>query len=279
MKRDHHDGIANGGLRAVDPWTSLRAFTPARIGLGRSGDAITTTDQLALRLAHAQARDAVHAALDVEAVRAELDGLPVVSVRSAAPDRPTYLQRPDLGRRLADGEVAKLTPLTSVTGGGSPAGFDDGSGTADGPDVAFVIADGLSPLAIQRHAARMVHATTALLPDWTLAPIVIATQARVAIGDAIGQALGARFVVVFIGERPGLSAADSLGVYFTFEPRVGRADSERNCISNVRPPVGLSYDAAAAKLATMLREARRLGLTGVGLKDTGAVLEAGDGAG
>lgn len=256
---------AGDGQRLVDPWTALRAFTPARIGLGRSGDAITTKDQLALRLAHAQARDAAHAALDVDAVRADLDGFPVVAVRSAAPDRATYLQRPDLGRRLAEGEAALLAPQ------GAPDGLPEHP--EPGPDVAFVIADGLSPLAVQRHAAPMVRAAAELLSEWTVAPVIVATQARVAIGDEIGAALGARFVVVFIGERPGLSAADSLGIYFTYEPKVGRADSERNCISNVRPPVGLAYEAAAAKLTTMLREASRLGLTGVGLKDSGPALD------
>lgn len=267
-------------LRVVDPWTALREFTPARIGLGRSGDAITTKDQLALRLAHAQARDAVHAALDVDAVRTELDGMPVISVKSAAPDRATYLQRPDLGRRLADGEAARLVPApgtASATPEASSAAraVEPDGGDTDRPDVAFVLADGLSPLAIQSHAARVVLETVALLEDWSIAPVVIATQARVAIGDEIGAALGARFVVVLIGERPGLSAADSLGIYLTFEPRVGRADSERNCISNVRPPVGLSYENAAQKLTTLLREAKRLGLTGVALKDLGSELGAG----
>jgi ethanolamine ammonia-lyase small subunit len=252
-------------LRLVDPWAELRTFTPARIGLGRAGDALATKDQLALRLAHAQARDAVHAALDVDAIRAALPDHPVIHVRSAAPDRATYLQRPDLGRTLAEGEAARLVPQAS------PIDF---KARTDGPDLAFVIADGLSPLAVQRHAARMVTETAAQLPDWTVAPVVVATQARVALGDEIGEALHATFVIVLVGERPGLSAADSLGVYLTYEPRTGRRDSERNCISNVRPPVGLSYEAAGHKLATLLREARRLGLTGVDLKDNGPLLGA-----
>lgn len=235
-----------------DPWAPLRCHTPARIGLGRAGDAMTTHDQLELRLAHARARDAVHAALDVTALRTELDGLATIALRSAAADRATYLQRPDLGRTLAEGEASKLSP--------------------SGADLAIVLADGLSPLAVQRHAAAVARATIAALPTWAVAPIVIATQARVALGDEIGEALGAQFVAVLVGERPGLSAADSLGIYLTYEPRAGRMDSERNCISNVRPPVGIGHDEAAAKLAALLTEARRLGLTGVGLKDEGGAL-------
>ncbi|MBJ7471213.1 MAG: ethanolamine ammonia-lyase subunit EutC [Solirubrobacteraceae bacterium] len=238
-----------------DVWAGLRGLTPARIGIGRSGDALPTGQQLALRLAHARARDAVHAPLDLAGVQRALSDHPVVHVRSAAPDRPTYLQRPDLGRTLAAGEADKL----AVTE----------------PDLAFVVADGLSPLAAQSHAPQMIEATIARLPDWSVGPVVVATQARVALGDEIGAALGARFVVVLIGERPGLSAADSLGIYLTFGPHVGRRDSERNCISNVRPPVGLSYAVAADKLVALLLEARRLGLTGVELKDEAPTLEAG----
>lgn len=254
-------GDSSAQLRVVDPWSALRELTPARIGLGRAGDALRTGDQLALRLAHAQARDAVHAALDVGALRSGLHGHPVIAVRSAAPDRATYLQRPDLGRALADGERERLAAPASVAGG--PAR----------PDLAFVLADGLSPLAVQRHAARVVHETVARLDGWTMAPVVIASQARVALGDAIGEALGARFVVVLVGERPGLSSADSLGAYLTFEPRIGRRDSERNCISNIRPPVGLSCELAADKLTALLQEADRRGLTGVDLKDDGPALQ------
>lgn len=238
----------------ADVWAPLRALTPARIGLRRAGDALATSDQLELRLAHARARDAVHTALDLPLVDEQLAGHPVVHVRSAAPDRATYLQRPDLGRVLASGEEDRL-PRADV-------------------DVAFVIADGLSPLAAQTHAPAMIDATTARLPAWTVGPVVVASQARVALGDPIGERLGARFVVVLIGERPGLSAADSLGIYLTFEPRTGRMDSERNCISNVRPPIGLTYDGAADKLVALMREASRLGLTGVGLKDEAPTLDA-----
>lgn len=241
----------SGGAPTADAWAALRRLTPARIGLGRAGDALTTRDQLELRLAHARARDAVHAALDVPALREALAPTgPVLTVCSAAGDRARYLQRPDLGRRLADGQAEQLPPV--------------------GADLAFVLADGLSPVAVQSHAPALVAAIRDRLPDWHLAPIVIATQARVALGDAIGAALGARFVAVLIGERPGLSAADSLGIYLTHAPRAGRMDSERNCISNVRPPVGLSYEQAADTFVALLRGADRLGLTGVGLKDDAA---------
>lgn len=237
-------------------WHALRQLTPARIGLGRAGDALTTRDQLELRLAHARARDAVHAELDVPALAAALaDYGPAISVASAARDRTTYLQRPDLGRRLGDG-MAELLP-------------------AVGSDLAVVLADGLSPVAVQTHAPALIAAIAQRLPGWQLAPPVIATQARVALGDEIGEALGARFVAVLIGERPGLSAADSLGVYLTHAPRPGRKDAERNCISNIRPPVGLSYAQAADTFATLLHAAERLGLTGVALKadEEAAVLE------
>lgn len=239
---------------SADAWAPLRALTPARIGLRRAGDALATADQLELRLAHARARDAVHTPLDFPLVDEQLSGRPVVHVRSAAPDRASYLQRPDLGRVLAAGEGDRLARVDV--------------------DVVFVIADGLSPLAAQTHAPAMIDATTDRLPDWSVGPVVVATQARVALGDPIGERLGARFVVVLIGERPGLSAADSLGIYLTHDPRPGRMDSERNCISNVRPPVGLSYEAAADKLVALMQEATRLGLTGVGLKDDAPAIDA-----
>lgn len=246
---------AGGAAAPRDVWAGLRGLTPARIGIGRSGDALPTAQQLELRLAHARARDAVHTPLDLGTLRDALADRSTAHVRSAAPDRATYLQRPDLGRVLADGESAHL-PRTE-------------------PDLAFVIADGLSPLAAQSHAPRMIAETVTRLPDWSVGPVVVATQARVAIGDEIGEALGARFAIVLIGERPGLSAADSLGIYLTYGPRSGRRDSERNCISNVRPPVGLSYAVAADKLVALLTEARRLGLTGVDLKDEAPTLDAG----
>jgi len=200
---------------------------------------------LAFQLAHARARDAVHTPLDIDLIRAAL-GRPSIVVDSAASDRATYLQNPDLGRRLD----ASASPL-------APGDYD----------VAVVLADGLSATAVHAHGPALVAALTARLGDWRIAPIVIARQARVAIGDPIGTALGARAVVVLIGERPGLSAADSLGAYLTFDPKPGRRDSERNCVSNIRAPGGLAPDQAADKIVWLLREAKRLGFGGVDLKD------------
>jgi ethanolamine ammonia-lyase small subunit len=253
-----------GALRAEqsvepDAWTALRAFTPARIALGRTGASQPTSAQLAFGLAHAKARDAVHAALDVDALEAALraDGFDVLRARSRAADRPTYLRRPDLGRRLDEASLAALRAAAP------PAP----------PDVAFVVADGLSAVAVARHAAPMLRAARERLPGWRIGPVTIALQARVALGDEAGEALGARAVALLVGERPGLSSPDSLGIYLTWAPRVGRSDAERNCISNVRPE-GLSYDEAAATLARLLDGARALGATGVGLKDDGEALSA-----
>jgi ethanolamine ammonia-lyase small subunit len=230
-----------------DPWSVLRRHTAARIGLGRAGDSVPTPRLLEFELAHARARDAVHAAVDFDAVRAELGALDTIAVRSAAPDRATYLQRPDLGRRL-DPDSARLLER-------------------DDFDAAFVVADGLSARAVHDHAAATLQEVLKRLDGWRIAPVVLATQSRVALGDEIGERLGARLVAVLIGERPGLSAADSLGIYLTAHPRVGRRDSERNCISNIHPPDGLGYRSAAQKLVLLMNEARRLGITGVALKD------------
>ena len=238
-----------------DPWQVLRGATRARVALGRAGDGLPTARWLEFRAAHAAARDAVHTVLDPSLVRAGLGGRELLEVRSAAPDRATYLQRPDLGRRLAAG-----TQL--------PSGSFD---------LALVVADGLSPRAVHEHAAGTVVAVLERLPGWSVAPLVLASQARVALGDDVGAALGARAVVVLIGERPGLSSADSLGLYLTWDPRPGRADSERNCISNVRPPHGLGHDRAADTLVALLGAARELGASGVALKDEGAVLPPGSG--
>ncbi|MGY1786045.1 ethanolamine ammonia-lyase subunit EutC [Geodermatophilus sp. SYSU D00698] len=235
-----------------DPWAVLRAATRARVALGRAGDALPMHRELEFRAAHAAARDAVHSPLDVGAVRAALGG-EVLTVASAAPDRAIYLQRPDLGRQLAEGTALPRT----------------------GADLAVVLADGLSPRAVQAHGPALAAALLERLPGWSVAPPVVATQARVALGDAVGEALGVRAVVVLIGERPGLSSADSLGVYLTWDPRPGRVDSERNCVSNVRPPHGLSHAQAADTVAALLSAARELGASGVALKDEGPVLPAG----
>ncbi|UFN48253.1 ethanolamine ammonia-lyase subunit EutC [Roseomonas sp. OT10] len=232
---------------AGDPWDRLRAATRARIGRGLAGDAMPLREVLEFQLAHALARDAVHAKLDEAALAEALAPHRPIRLGSAAPDRATYLRRPDLGRALAPGAAALL-----------PRGPHD---------VAFVLADGLSATAVQRHAPAVFHACLARLRGWSVAPPVIATQARVALGDAVGAALDARLVAVLIGERPGLSVPDSLGIYLTYDPRPGRRDSERNCLSNIHAAGGLSPQAAAAKLTWLMREALARKLTGTGLKD------------
>jgi len=241
-------------LVLTDPWTALRAYTPARIALGRTGASQPTSALLAFSLAHAQARDAVHEAFDVASMSIELqaDGIPTVSVHSRATDRPMYLRRPDLGRRL---DAASCDHLRKVAQGAFSA-----------PDLVLVVADGLSALAVTRHAQPMLKAIRARLPGWSIGPVVLAEQSRVALGDEAGELLGARAVALLVGERPGLSSPDSLGIYLTWAPRVGRTDAERNCISNIRPE-GLSYEQAAATLAGLLEGAKRLGATGISLKD------------
>jgi ethanolamine ammonia-lyase small subunit len=227
---------------------ALRSYTPARIGLERTGVSLATRPLLDFQLAHARARDAVHAALDVRMMCDELrrDGLPVLALKSQAGDRVTYLRRPDLGRRLSEDSAAVLKPGEY--------------------DVVFVFADGLSALAVERHALRLVRTVLPMIAGWRLAPVCIVEQGRVAVGDAIGEALHAPLAVVLIGERPGLSSPDSLGAYITWEPRSGRKDAERNCISNIREE-GLSYAAAAGRLHYYMDEAVRRHMTGVGIKD------------
>ncbi|WP_028238707.1 ethanolamine ammonia-lyase subunit EutC [Stutzerimonas azotifigens] len=250
------------------PWQALRRLTPARIALGHAGGSLPTAAQLDFQFAHAQARDAVHAALDLppltEAVRAL--GLEPLCLHSAAADRQLYLQRPDLGRRL-DPASAELLAGHSAT---------------EGYDLVVVIADGLSALAVQRHALPMLEriAEQARAEGWRLAPVCLVEQGRVAIADEIGERLNARMSVILLGERPGLSSPDSLGLYFTYAPRVGRHDAQRNCISNVRLE-GLSYALAAHRLGHLMREACRRQLSGVKLKDEAEVpsLEGGTGAG
>jgi ethanolamine ammonia-lyase small subunit len=236
-----------------DPWASLRGLTAARIGLARSGASLATGPLLELRLAHARARDAVHASLDRERLRADLAalGLPVLIVDSAVHDRPQYLMRPDLGRQLAS--EAKLV-LANHAGSGH--------------DVAFVIADGLSACAVGRHAKPLL---VGLLPQmqaegWRVAPLTIVRQGRVAIGDAVAQLLRARLVAVLIGERPGLSAPDSMGAYLTWRPGPHTTDANRNCISNIRPE-GIDPASAASKVLHMLCAMRARELSGVALKD------------
>jgi ethanolamine ammonia-lyase small subunit len=233
---------------------SLRTLTPARIALARTGGSITTRDTLAFARDHALARDAVHATLSMPTLLRELHSrsLPAVAVKSAAADRAIYLKRPDLGRTLSEPSRAALPPPQNV--GGQPA-------------LTIILADGLSALATDRHALAVLDAMLPLLGNiWQLTPVVVAEQSRVALGDEIGLALGATLTVMLVGERPGLSAADSLGAYITWNPRPGRTNAERNCISNIRAE-GLSPADAAQRIAFFLREALRLGTTGTSLKD------------
>ena len=291
----------------ADPWAALRAHTPARIALGRAGTSLPTSEVLRFAAAHAGARDAVHLPLDVEALVADLraQGVDATCVGSRAGSRVEYLTRPDLGRQLApEGRDA----LESVRlGGGGPCDFAQGDSFSSAQDDAsqeaaplnchparsrrahprqgaapetaglcIVIADGLSAIAAQRHAAPLVAELAKA--GVTASHVVVATQARVALGDEIGECLGAEMVVMLLGERPGLSSPDSLGAYLTWAPRAGRADSERNCVSNIRPE-GLALPAAAGRIAWLVCEAQRRRVTGIELKDESDVPQlASDGA-
>ncbi len=228
-----------------DPWERLRPLTAARIGLSRSGAGLATAPLLALRLAHARARDAVAAELDTDALQAAAG--PALVVRSAARDRAEFLLRPDLGRRLAPGTTL-------------PRGDHD---------LAVVLADGLSARAVQDHAPTLLAALRPLLGGWRLAPLVAVRQGRVKLGDEVAAALGAQAVLVLIGERPGLSAPDSLGAYLTWRPGPGTTDVGRNCISNIRPD-GLPPTDAASKVAWLLGAMRSQNGSGVALKDDAA---------
>lgn len=276
-------------------WDRIRAATASRVGLGRAGDSMTTETLLELGESRARARDAVHLPLDVDALCRALregpGGAPAEAaeqtgplvVRSRACDRGEYLRRPDLGRRL---DHAGLESLRAARGGmpmpavgadvpASGGGARAAEGTASLPSVGIVVADGLSTTAVARHAAPMVRALADELSGaFQPAPVVVATQARVAIGDEIGEALGLDEVIVLIGERPGLSVSDSLGGYLTHAPRPGMRDSMRNCVSNIRPG-GLGYRQAAVTLARLARGAIELGRSGVDLKDTGGAVEPG----
>jgi ethanolamine ammonia-lyase small subunit len=228
---------------------SLREFTSARVDLGRSGHSLPTSELLDFQLAHARARDAVHLPLDVTSLVVELKqkNIQCVTLASEARDRLTYLQRPDLGRRLNAESRQRLAPLKSDY------------------DAAFIIADGLSALAVHRHAAPLLELALAQL-NWNIAPVAVVEQGRVGISDEIGELLGAKLAVMLIGERPGLSSPDSLGIYLTWQPKAGRTEADRNCISNIRAE-GLSYELAAHKLLFLMNESRRLKLSGVQLKE------------
>lgn len=237
-----------------DSWQSLRQYTAARIALGRAGASLPTSAWLDFKYDHAIARDAVHAEFDAEELAKQMESLGLESriVSSAAPDRATYLTRPDLGRRLADADVRYL---------------DDCCATSS-CDLAIIVSDGLSAAAAHLHAAPLV---AALLPslrqwNWQMAPVVVVRFGRVAIADQIGQWLGARLALILLGERPGLKAADSLGAYLVYDPRPGRTDAQRNCVSNIRP-AGLSIAQATDTIMYLLREAHRRGISGIELKD------------
>lgn len=249
MSNDKSSVVAN------DPWTKLRQYTPARIALGHSGTSLPTKPHLEFQLAHARARDAVHHPLDISAFEETLRsrGHAPILLSSRANNRLTYLQRPDLGRRLDEHSAKVLQSLPRPD-----TSFD----------VAFVIGDGLSALAIEENAAKFLDALLPSLSNsgWHIAPICIVKEARVAIGDEVAEIMGAKMVVVLIGERPGLSSPDSMGIYMTLNPRTGLTDESRNCISNVRP-AGLGYEHAAHKLYYLITEAQRRGLSGVKLKD------------
>ena len=233
---------------------SLQTYTPARVALRRTGNSLATSEILVFQQAHAQARDAVHATLDPAALTQRLQSelaLAAITLHSAASDRSTYLRRPDLGRTLSPDSAAQLHPSSN--------------------DAAIILADGLSALAIERHAIPLLRELLPLLAqsDWQLTPIYIAQQARVALADQIGSLLHAALTIVLIGERPGLSSPDSLGAYITWQPRPGRTDAERNCISNIRT-AGLDYATAAHRIAHYANEARRLRLSGTTLKELDA---------
>ncbi|MBO1504133.1 ethanolamine ammonia-lyase subunit EutC [Serratia proteamaculans] len=237
----------------VNSWDALRAFTDARIALGRTGASLPTEELLKFGLAHAQARDAVHQPFDSDTLASALQhqGWQTLTVHSQATDRTAYLSRPDLGRRLAADSRSLLQGLSD-----KPA------------DLLLVVADGLSSKAVHRQALPLLQALRPYLDllGLSVAPVVLAHQSRVALGDDIGECLRARAVAMLIGERPGLSSPDSLGIYLTWGPNTQRRESERNCISNVRPE-GLDYPQAAFKLAWLLEQAFQRRLTGIELKD------------
>lgn len=251
-----------GAPKNTNTSTELRDFTPARVALKRAGKSLATTEILELNRSLAEARDAVHAELSVASLLPQLSarGLDTLVLHSTARNRNEYLRRPDLGRQLDHASRALL---------------DSRSTPAASPNLVIAIADGLSAIAVERHVPPLLDAL--LLPlhsddSWQLGPVSVVKQARVAIGDEIGERLRTSLLLLLIGERPGLSSYDSLGAYLTWAPRLGRTDAERNCISNIHAE-GLSYSLAARKIFNYLTEARRLQLTGVALKEVTPLLE------
>jgi ethanolamine ammonia-lyase small subunit len=238
----------------TDAWVALRRFTQARIALGRAGHAVPTRELLAFQLAHAQARDAVHLPWDPDAFAEQVRGLGEEALLLETPvaDRAEYLRRPDLGRVLSEESRSRLRDLH-----------------AEGADVALIVTNGLSSTAVERHGIPLLQAIVNgyRTRQIRIAPVCLVANGRVALSDHVGRVLGAQLAVIVVGERPGLSAADSLGIYLTFAPQPGNTDAQRNCISNIRPPEGLGYEEAAAKLLYLTGEAMRRGVSGVALKD------------
>lgn len=260
MMKNKSTGFADNPV-VENPWRRLREFTDARIGLGRAGVSLPTNELLEFQLSHARARDAVHFPLDVEGLVSAIEssaGIPVTDIhrlQSRADDRMTYLQRPDLGRRLHSHSREILQHDLATDGE-----------VAGEYDLSIVVVDGLSSLAVQQNVVPFLETLLPQLNDFSLAPLCVVEQGRVAVGDEVGELLNARCVMLLIGERPGLSSPDSLGLYLTYQPHVGLTDAARNCISNIRP-AGLSYVEAARRAAYLLNESRRLRLSGVNLKD------------
>jgi ethanolamine ammonia-lyase small subunit len=250
--------VSSSDAPEPDPWATLKNFTAARIALGRSGTSVPLREALAFRLAHAHARDAVYSIMATDALLAGLSELQVSieQVSSQAKNRQEYLQRPDWGRRLAEESSIHLA-----------------GAAGEGDDVVVVLADGLSAMAVNDHAVPLLRLLLPQLREAGLqiGPVVLAEQARVALGDEVGQVLKARLVLMLIGERPGLSSPNSLGAYLTYGPKLGLTDETRNCVSNIRPE-GLAYPAAASKLFYLISEAIRRQLSGVGLKDQSELL-------
>lgn len=260
---------AHEELVIQNPWERLREFTDARIALGRVGSSIPTSESLSFQLDHARAIDAVHCALDINLLVQTLTASEVVTnntahspivVNSKATDRFVYLQRPDLGRQLNEASWQSLVDFRN-------SAEQDGAGQFD---LALVVADGLSSTAIQRHALPLIERLLSELAtdehEWSIAPITVVSQGRVASGDDVGECLKAKIVMILIGERPGLTSPDSMGIYMTWNPLRGAKESSRNCISNIRPE-GLNYDDASRRACYLLRESRKLGISGIALKD------------
>jgi ethanolamine ammonia-lyase small subunit len=254
---------AQAGLaanRGGDPWQRLRRHTPARIALGRAGGSLRTDSLLDFRLAHARARDAVQARFAPDGIEHALrgTGLEVVRLSTAAHDRASYLARPELGRRLSPEDGERLRSLATLWGR---------------RDLVIIISDGLSAPAAETHAVETAATLAAEMgaAGWTLYPLLLVPFARVKLQDEVGQLLSARHSLILLGERPGLSAPDSLGAYLTLDPGPTRTDADRNCVSNIRPD-GLPPRAAAARIASLLRASRRLGLSGIRLKESGGLL-------